>query len=189
MRFMADAGEPSRVKLICGMISADVRLLDEAKRLLEAPFGPTDILSEVMDFDFTHYYDEQMGSPLHRMFVAFAEPVQPDCLIDAKRTTNALEREFASQYAGESADSPPRPINLDPGYVTPAKLVLASMKDFSHRIYLGRGVYAEVTLTYRDGNWQPTEWTFPDYASGRYDAFLSAARELLCGRAMKERAR
>lgn len=189
MQFMAEAGEPSQVKLICGMISSDVRLFDEAGSAMEATFGRAELVSEVMDFDFTHYYDEQMGSPLYRRFVAFAGVVRPDCLIEAKRATNAIERDFAATCAGEQPGAPRRPINLDPGYVAPGKLVLASMKDFSHRIYLGRGVYAEVTLTYRNGRWQPTEWTFPDYASGRYDAFLSAARELLCGRTMKERAR
>jgi hypothetical protein len=72
-----------------------------------------------------------------------------------------------------------RPINLDVGYITPAKLVLASMKNFSHRIYLRDGVYGEVTLLYRGRRWEALEWTFPDFASGRYDAFLSEARRRL----------
>ena len=70
-------------------------------------------------------------------------------------------------------------MNLDVGYVTEAKLVLASMKDFAHRVYLGAGVHAEVTLLYRGGGWMSLEWTFPDYASGRYDTFLTGARRLL----------
>ncbi|MCP4534749.1 MAG: DUF4416 family protein, partial [Delftia sp.] len=79
---------------------------------------------------------------------------------------------------------PDRPINLDVGYVEPSKLVLASMKNFSHRIYLRDGVYAEVTLMFRKGLWEPLGWTFPDYRSGRYDAFLTAARDSLpAGRA------
>ncbi|MCD6364830.1 MAG: DUF4416 family protein, partial [Planctomycetes bacterium] len=93
-----------------------------------------------------------------------------------KLRTNEIESQFADSFA---SGGPPRPINLDPGYIDPAKLVLASMKNFSHRIYIGRGVYAEVTLMYRKSRWEPLDWTFPDYASGRYDAFLTGARNLL----------
>jgi len=172
---MAGANEPVPVKLICGMISARQELFDVAAGKLAETFGPADIVSEVMDFDFTHYYDGQMGSPLYRRFLAFERLVSPEELVDAKHRTNELEADFAAQAGGE----PPRPINLDPGYVEASKLVLASMKNFSHRIYLGRRVYGEITLMYRRGAWGGLEWTFPDYASGRYHAFLTAVRSRL----------
>jgi hypothetical protein len=172
---MAEAAQAPAVKLICGMISAKVELFDEAADKLTGSFGPVDLISEIMDFDFTHYYDKEMGTPLHRKFVAFADCVGGDVLIQAKWTTNAIERDFA-----EKLDHvPPRPINLDPGYIEPSKLVLSSMKDFSHRIYLGRSVYAEVTLMYRRGKWEPLPWTFPDYASHRYHPFLTQVRQRL----------
>jgi len=142
---------------------------------MEKAFGPAELPSEVMNFDFTHYYDQEMGSPLYRRFVGFRDLIDPARLVEAKLTTNALECDFAGRSAGE----PLRPINLDPGYVEPAKLVLASMKNFSHRIYLDQGVFAEVTLMYQKGRWQPLPWTFPDYASGRYDPFLTDARSRL----------
>ena len=179
---MAQAAEPPPVKLICGMISAKAELFDEAAEALAKAFGPVDLASEIMDFDFTHYYDEQMGSPLHRRFVAFAECVRPDALVEAKLATNAIEGEFAARLGGR----PARPINLDVGYLEPSKLVLASMKNFSHRIYMGRGVYAEVTLLYRRGRWEPLAWTFPDYASGRYETFLAQARERLMRQTRQE---
>jgi len=158
------------------MISADARLFDTAAERLADEFGPIDLTSDVMPFDLTHYYDEQMGSPLYRRFVSFREPFAPDHLADAKLTTQAVEADFAT--AAEPG-GPARPINLDPGYVAPSKLVLASLKDFSHRVYLGRGVYAEITLMFRKGRWEALPWTFPDFASGRYDAFLTSARERL----------
>jgi hypothetical protein len=166
------------------MISARRELFDEAIGPLAGALGPADLLSDIMDFDMTHYYDEQMGSPLYRRFAAFAKPIVPDALVEAKLATNAIEADFAARAAGD----PPRPVNLDPGYVTPAKLVLASMKDFAHRIYLGRGVYAEVTLLRRGRRWQALPWTFPDFASGQYDGFLTAARQALTERG-KERGR
>lgn len=172
---MAQPTHPRGVKLVCGVISADEALLSEADGPLLAALGQVDLASEVFDFDWTHYYDEQMGSPLYRRLVSFAELVDPGVLVDAKLRTNAIEAEIAAARPG----GPARAINLDPGYVTQAKLVLASMKNFSHRIYLARGVYAEITLMVRKGRWESLDWTFPDFASGRYDGFLTAVRERL----------
>jgi len=172
---MAEACKPPVVKLICGMISGEVDLFDAAAEAMAGSLGPVESVSKVMDFDFTHYYDAQMGSPLYRQFVSFAGPHSPEALAGAKIRTNAIEAEFA---AGRNS-GPPRPINLDVGYVESPKLVLASMKNFSHRVYLAGGVYAEVTLMFRKGLWEPLPWTFPDYRSGRYDAFLTSVRDAL----------
>ena len=169
---MADPAPPPLVKLLCGMISASSELFDDAAEGMTRTFGPVELAGEVMDFEFTHYYDAEMGSPLKRRLVAFRDCVAPDAIVEAKHATNALEAEFARRAGGR----PPRPINLDPGYLEASKLVLASMKNFSHRIYLGRGVYAEVTLMYHKGRWEALPWTFPDYASGRYDPFLTRVR-------------
>jgi len=179
---MAQPTDPPQVKLLCGMISGDRGLLARATGPLTEAFGPVDLVSDVMDFDFTHYYDEQMGSGLYRRFVSFAQPVSPDVLAEAKLRTNAIEADFAR----DARSGPPRPINIDPGYIEPSKLVLASMKNFSHRIYLGRGIYAEITLMYRKGRWESLDWTFPDYASGRYDGFLTEVRSRLTGRETTE---
>lgn len=169
---MAQIHQPPEVKLICGMISSQARMFDLAMGPLSDAFGPADLVSEVMDFDFTHYYDAEMAWPLYRKFVSFARVVRADVLVQAKLRTNAIEADLA----GAAGGGPPRPINLDPGYIEASKLVLASMKNFSHRIYMGQGVYAEITLMYRKGRWKPLPWTFPDYASPRYHAFLTEAR-------------
>ena len=178
---MAKPGGPPVIKLICGMISAQRDLFDEAAAEMSKSFSPVDIKSEVMDFDLTDYYDRQMGAPLYRQFVSFAGQADPASLARVKLRTNEIEAEFARRFEAVS-----RPINLDPGYVGSSKLVLASMKSFSHRVYLDLGVYAEVTLLYRSGRWEELEWTFPDYASGRYDAFLIAARDGLRSAAKNE---
>jgi hypothetical protein len=158
------------------MITARGCLLDEAQALLAEAFGPVDEVSATMPFDFTHYYDGEMGSPLLRRFVAFRPLASPSALADIKLATNAIEARMAADAAH---GGPSRPVNLDPGYVEQSKLVLASMKDFAHRVYLRDGVYGEVTLLYRGGRWESLPWTFPDFASGRYDAFLTAARQRL----------
>lgn len=191
---MAQPSSPSPVKYICGMISARKDLLEQALTPLVELLGPADIVTDIMDFDFTHYYDAQMGSPLYRRFVAFANLDTPERLAAIKQATNQIEEQFAQRQGPgtrdqgpettQSGQSPvtlatPRPINLDPGYLESAKLVLASMKNFSHRIYLSGGVYAEVTLMYHKGRWDSLPWTFPDYASGRYHPFLTQARDRL----------
>jgi len=165
------------------MISGEVALFGRAAVALEAAMGPVEAVGEVVDFDFTHYYDAQMGSPLYRRFVSFAGPHRPDFLAEAKVRTNAIEAQVAASRPGAG---PARPINLDVGYVEAPKLVLASMKNFSHRIYLGDGVYAEVTLMFSRGRWEPLPWTFPDFRSGRYDAFLSRVRDSLPGAGVTE---
>ncbi|MBS3733356.1 MAG: DUF4416 family protein [Phycisphaerae bacterium] len=172
---MAHPKPPQPARLICGMIASETSLFDEVLTPLRNAFGAVDILSEVYPFDLTHYYAAQMGDPLWRQFVSFDEPVCPDVLADAKCCTNAIEADVAQRHA----DGPDRPINLDVGLIAPSKLILASMKDFSHRIYLSHGVWAEVTLIYRNQHWQSLDWTFPDYASGRYDAFLTRARDAI----------
>ncbi|HUU21743.1 MAG TPA: DUF4416 family protein [Phycisphaerae bacterium] len=171
---MAEIVTPAPVKLIVGMLSARADLLGRAVERLEGAYGPVDVTGEVMEFGFTDYYERQMGKGLLRQFVAFGRLIDPGEIGPIKIATNAMEAEFAATDA-----PPPRPVNLDPGYVTESKLVLASTKDFSHRIYLGGGIFAEVTLTYSHGRWTGHQWTFPDYASGAYDAFLDAARRKL----------
>ena len=171
---MAEIAAPIRVKLIAGMLAGTRELLAQTAERMAKRLGPIDLTGDVTDFDFTHYYDREMGSQLLRQFVAFAELIDPGELAAIKLATNELEADFAA-----ASDGPARPVNLDPGYLTEAKLVLASAKDFAHRVYLGDGIYAEVTLQYTHGQWVAHEQTFPDYASGAYDGFLSEARRLL----------
>lgn len=175
---MGAISTPLPVKLIVGMLSGRRELLAAAAERLARDYGPIDVTGEVMEFGFTRYYDEEMGGGLLRQFIAFEQLIQPDALARIKRAANDIEAEFA----GANADAPKRPINLDPGYVTESKLVLASAKDFAHRICLAEGIYAEITLSYAAGRWVSHKHTFPDYASGAYDGFLNQAREALRAR-------
>ncbi|HUT92715.1 MAG TPA: DUF4416 family protein [Thermoguttaceae bacterium] len=143
-------------------------------RAVEA-FGPVALESPAFAFDQTEYYEPTMGPGLRKVFYAFGEPIDPARLVDLKLQTNAWERE----YAGLGRHEEPRPLNLDPGYVALGKLVLASTKDFCHRIYLERGIYAEVTLFYRHGRWEHHPRTFADYRRGDYQAFFSECRDYL----------
>lgn len=159
-------------RFFVGMLASDRRALAEACGALEAEFGRPLFAMRAMPFTFTSYYADELGGAPVRSFLAFPGRFDAGLLADAKIRANRLEAELA----GRLANGLPRPVNLDPGYLTQAKLVLASAKNFSHRIYLGKGIFAELTLRYAGGGFKAYPWTFPDYASGRYFPFFLALR-------------
>jgi len=136
-------------------------------------FGPVELESPIYPFTFTSYYQSTMGENLWRRFLVFEWESNPETLADWKRSTNDLEEQLANELHGGAQ----RPVNIDPGYVTGGKLILASTKDFAHRIYLRDGIFAEVTLHFQDGEWRSHAFTFPDFKSGLYHDFLKQARE------------
>jgi hypothetical protein len=172
---MGDIHPPSPVLLLIAASSRHEQALVWGLRQSEGEFGPVAAVSDAFDFTETHYYDAEMGPGLKKQFWVFADPIDPGRLAAVKRQTNFWEAE----YAGLKLHAEPRPLNLDPGYLTLAKLVLASTKDHAHRIYLADGIYAEVTLSFRRGAWQPFEWTYPDYRRSDFHAFFTRCRELL----------
>jgi hypothetical protein len=173
---MARPRTASPVKLFAGLLSGDPDLLRRARQLLTRRFGPVDAESAVWRFEQTDYYEAEMGPQLERWFVSFQNLLPPDRLAEIKLETNALEAEIADQVLRPDL---PRPVNIDPGYIDLGKLVLATTKDRAHRLYLGHGIYAEVTLQYTRGAWQCQPWTYPDYRRPEYHAFFERVRELL----------
>ncbi len=176
---MGVAREPAPVSLIAGLLVGDEALLPPARAELADLLGPIDDVSEVWPFGNTHYYEDELGGAVWRQFVSFADPFAMDRLAEVKLATNALEVRIAER-CGRSADR--RPVNIDPGYVTLSSLVLATTKERAHRIYLGRGIFAEVTLGFERGGWQSWPWTYPDYAAATYHGFLTQVRERLKAR-------
>jgi len=161
---------PLPAKLVCSVLSADLASLwPTVVTELEALFGPTDSVSEELPFDFTAYYDRELGTPIARRFLSFARLLPQDGLIAAKLATNALE----TRLAGPDGR---RRVNCDPGLLTQERLVLATGKNFTHRIYLGQGLFADLTLVFQAGSWQTLPWTFPDYASPALRGILTAIR-------------
>jgi N-methylhydantoinase B/oxoprolinase/acetone carboxylase alpha subunit len=170
---MAQIRSPLPVKLFVGILTSIPEIIPEAESKLAGLFGAVDSRSQQFLFDSTHYYDETMGSPIFRHFFSFADLIQASAIADAKVKTNDLESDFAGEHPGL-----PRPVNLDPGYVEQSKIVLASTKNFYHRILVSSGIYAEVTLHFEAGEWRSFPWTFPDYKTDRYHPFFSSLREL-----------
>jgi hypothetical protein len=171
---MGVPGEPDKGVLIAGILVGDEALLPEVREALARALGALDRVSEVWPFDTTDYYADELGADVRRQFVSFAAPFALDRLAEVKLTTNALECDFA-QRMNRGHDR--RPVNLDPGYLTLAALVLATTKPRAHRIYLGRGIHAEVTLNFEGGRWRAWPWTYPDYAADRYHGFITQLRD------------
>lgn len=159
------------VKLITGLIGKE-SLFDKVKTKLSRKFGKIDFESKILDFTCTDYYNREMGSDLKRQFLSFKRLISPDMIPDIKNYTNALESNFFSSNKKRS-------VNIDPGYLSLSKLVLATTKDHQHRIYLGKGIYAEVTLRYRDKTFRAWEWTYPDYRMKEYISIFNHLRSEL----------
>ena len=161
------------MKLFTGVLVADVKLLPAVEEGLAQNYGPIDHRSEIIPFTFTDYYETEMGRSLRRVFFSFERLIDGNQLPGIKRNTNALEE----QLAGLQTDVA-RPVNLDPGYLENAKVVLASTKNFYHRIYLGGGIFGEVTMHFRNNGFQFFPWTYPDYQSEKYQEFFLKMREI-----------
>jgi hypothetical protein len=161
--------------LVLAAFSREEPALDWTREMAETAWGPVALVSERFSFDQTDYYATSMGSDLRKMFLAFRRLIDPAELARIKRLTNQWERAYRETFPCPL----PRPLNLDPGYLTLGKLVLASTKDHAHRIYLADGIFAEVTLYFQHGQWRFREWTYPDYRRPEYHAFFTACRQHL----------
>jgi hypothetical protein len=144
------------VKLVVSIFYADNQLLKDVLEKLSCEYGDVDFISQEMPFNYTEYYAKEMGSCLKRRFVFFEGPVRPESLPDVKLLTNRLEDGFTMGGL--------RNVNIDPGYVATAHLILATGKGYTHRPYLRDGIYADLTLVYTDKSFHALPWTYPDYA-------------------------
>jgi hypothetical protein len=172
---MWELKDPKPVKLIIGILGAADGCLSAAVQVIEAEFGKIDLLSEVWPFDQTDYYKEQTGENIRRQFVSIEDLIEAGRLVQIKHQTNRLEQNLAA----ELKLALPRPVNLDPGIIEPSKLILASTKNYSHRIYIGENMYAEVTLIFDKGRWRPFDYTYPDYRQQCYFDFFDKVRTRL----------
>ena len=172
--------EPTPTALFLGITYRDEAEMQKALGLFEETFGQANRRCGPIDFSLqTDYYDAEMGDGLKKLYLTFGSNFDRNRLSAVKRMSNDIEAQFC--------DGTSRRVNLDPGYITNDKFVLASTKDFFHRIYVGDGIYAEVTLHFRHGKYRFFSWTYPDYKNEAVLALLVAARAELVGRVRRER--
>lgn len=159
--------------LTAGIVFADEHVLDQALEQLTGTYGPITFTSDIFDFTMTDYYNREMGEKLKKRFYCFERLIDINTLPDIKLFSNEVEQEYAIDDGGTSS----RVVNIDPGYVTLAKLVLATTKDYSHRVYIGQGIYGEVTLRFVGGSFIPLENTYPDHKTPLAISFFEDARD------------
>jgi len=143
------------VKLFVAVTFNNKQLYELIKSILKERFGEVDTLSAIYEFTYTQYYAKEMGINLQKQILGFEKLIRPENLLDIKLITNEVEQQFSQENK--------RQVNIDPGYLSAAKVVLATTKNFDHRIYLGKGIYGDVHLRYRGNKFIMNEWTYPDY--------------------------
>lgn len=166
---MSEPSPPKPAKLVIGFFLKEKGLGIRVVKTLTDKYGAVDMASPWLPFNFTTYYYDEMGTPLFRRLVAFKQLIHQASLADIKLFTNNLENEH-------SIDGK-RVVNIDPGYLLHERFVLATGKNFSHRIHIGKGIYADLTLIYTKGGFEPLPWTYPDYASENIMTFLKQVRK------------
>lgn len=158
------------VKLVIGFIYQDEAIFIRVKDKLKRKFGGLDFESGPIEFSYTDYYEAEMGKNLKRRFISFRKLISIGDLYRIKLYANRLEARFMVSKS--------RQINIDPGYLDLAKLVLATTKDYAHRIFLRKGIFAEITLSFRENSFSPNDWTYQDYRSKEYIDIFNQIRKL-----------
>ena len=174
---MREIRSPIPVKLFIGMLSPKPELFDICADIVCKEYGPIDYQSGIVPWTNSDFYQEEMGSGILRKFIFFEQLIDPGDLPAIKISTTRIEKNLAIQTVNNAR----RRINLDPGYVTEAKVVLATTKDYTHRLYIGEGIYAEVTLRYvnKIRSFAPFDYTYLDYCSETYKTMFNKARDVL----------
>jgi hypothetical protein len=168
------------VKLVFSFIFKEEKDYAAALLAADAQYGPLDFMSEPLPFHFTDYYETEMGKDLWRRMASFEALLSPEQLPAVKLWTNALESRFRNEPEG-------RKVNIDPGYLTAAQFILATGKDYSHRLYLRDGIYGDLTLIFQKGVFMPLPWTYPDYASQPLIGLLRILRKRYLWQLKKQR--
>lgn len=165
---MSRPQKPKPAKLVIGFFLKEKDLVVPVVKALTEKFGPVDIVSSWLPFNFTTYYEPEMGKSLFRRMLAFERLIKQSTLSEIKRITNDLEQAYSKNSK--------RMVNLDPGYMLRERFVLATGKNFSHRIYIGKRIYADLTLIYSKGRFIKLPWTYPDYAEQNMLVYLERVR-------------
>jgi hypothetical protein len=177
---MGKIGRPRKVRLFASIIFHREADLEAVLRLLGDTVGPVEEKTPPALFTHTTYYNREMGEGLMRSFVLFSPLVDREILPDVKISTNATEDLFAKEGK--------RTVNIDSGYIALEHVILATTKGYAHRVYLGKGIHADLTLMFSSGSYRALEWTYPDYAEEQTIALFNRWRDL-CKESLRTSAR
>ncbi len=158
------------VKLVVSIIYKDQEFLEYAESKLKKTYGGSESLEMILPFNYTKYYEKEFGTPLERKLICFKKLLDSDKIPGVKLKTNKIENSLCANGK--------RTVNIDPGYITEAKLILLTTKDYAHRIYLSGCIFAEATLFFQNNTFNPWPWTYPDYKSKEMIDYFNEVREI-----------
>ncbi len=162
---------PESAILFSGFLYAEESCLHKALGILQEHFSGPLFVTQPILWQHSQYYREELGWPIYRRFALYDRIIDPSEIVDIKLLTNQIEESLS--------EGGRRTVNIDPGYVTLSKVVLATTKNHAHRLYLGRGIYGEVTLYYRGGSFRAHQFTYPDFSSQPYIEIFNRIRQYL----------
>lgn len=168
---MGEEKKPKPVKLFAGVLYNDESIKNKAFKVLESKFSKIDYLSKPIYFFYTDYYKKEMGEKIFRQYISFSHLIKPYELGKIKHITDEIEKKFSTDKR--------RNINIDAGYISLHNLILATTKDYSHRVIISKKIYAEVTLIYKDKSFYALPWTYPDYKDPENIKDFLKIREIL----------
>ncbi|MGQ9509203.1 MAG: DUF4416 family protein [Thermodesulfobacteriota bacterium] len=168
---MGQGRVPKPAKLFMSLITSSDKFIEQGIEALCLDFGPIDFISERLPFYYTDYYTAEMGSGLFRRLITFESLIPRERLPEIKKLTNRLEERMAKPDGR-------RQINIDPGYLCLEHVILATTKGYTHRPYLRDGIYADLTLIFRNKSYHPLEWTYPDYREGNMIKLFNQFRKV-----------
>jgi len=160
---------PKPAKLVIGLFMKEKGLIEQITAELIEVFGSIDMVSPWLPFNYTDYYESEMNAPLFRRMLTFKELIKQSSLADIKNLTNEIESNYSRKEK--------RLVNIDPGYMLQERFVLATGKNFAHRIYIGKKIYADLTLIYTKDDFKKLPWTYPDYSDKNMLSFLRQVRK------------
>lgn len=168
---MGTPKRPKPVKFFTSIIMKDKRILQEIEERLVYSIGTIEERTPFMPFTHTRYYEKEMGEPLMRYFLLFESLLDREILPSIKLQTNGIESSFSIEDK--------RQVNIDPGYIALEHVILATTKGYTHRVYIGNGIFADLTLIFYDGTYRPLDWTYPDYSSSNVISLFNQWRDRL----------
>jgi hypothetical protein len=166
---MGTPKEPKPVKLFASLIFREEAALNDALKMLEDTIGGVQEKTPPAAFSHTDYYEKEMGKDLMRVFILFRELFSRELLHRIKLKTNEVEHALSGDHR--------RRVNIDPGYISLENVILATTKGYTHRVYIGSGIYADLTLMYGSRTYRPLEWTYPDYGEAKTISIFNEWRE------------
>lgn len=119
----------------------------------------------------SEYYSKEMGPNLARVFFLTSKRYPRDYLLSTKLQSLVWEKNWSVNTK--------RMVNTDIGFLSLENFLLATTKNYSHRVFLGQDIFADLTYYFHQGELHTLPWTYPDYIDSEKKDFFLWGRSFL----------